>query len=104
MFMVGVIPACCWLDRSISIICACRNLHAFQRGERGQLQRSQKLLWRPLLLVLQLTPSASTGSWLFAIFLMTGFNFFSHGTQDLYATFLRVQHHFDDADGDDRRW
>jgi SHS family lactate transporter-like MFS transporter len=32
---------------------------------------------------------------LFAIFLMTGFNFFSHGTQDLYATFLRVQHGFD---------
>ena len=31
---------------------------------------------------------------LFAILLMTGFNFFSHGTQDLYATFLRVQHHF----------
>ena len=26
--------------------------------------------------------------------LMTGFNFFSHGTQDNYATFLRVQHGF----------
>lgn len=34
---------------------------------------------------------------LYAIILMTGFNFFSHGTQDLYPTFLRVQHHFDDA-------
>ena len=34
---------------------------------------------------------------LYAILLMTGFNFFSHGTQDLYPTFLRVQHHFDDA-------
>jgi SHS family lactate transporter-like MFS transporter len=33
----------------------------------------------------------------YAILLMTGFNFFSHGTQDLYPTFLRVQHHFDDA-------
>jgi MFS transporter, SHS family, lactate transporter len=32
----------------------------------------------------------------YAIVLMTGFNFFSHGTQDLYPTFLRVQHHFDD--------
>jgi SHS family lactate transporter-like MFS transporter len=32
---------------------------------------------------------------LFAIILMTGFNFFSHGTQDVYTTFLRVQHHFD---------
>jgi len=29
--------------------------------------------------------------------LMTGFNFFSHGTQDLYPTFLREQHHFDTA-------
>jgi SHS family lactate transporter-like MFS transporter len=27
-----------------------------------------------------------------AILLMTAFNFFSHGTQDLYPTFLRVQH------------
>lgn len=26
---------------------------------------------------------------------MTAFNFFSHGTQDLYPTFLRVQHGFD---------
>jgi len=26
---------------------------------------------------------------------MTGFNFFSHGTQDVYTTFLRVQHGFD---------
>ncbi|HKB96444.1 MAG TPA: MFS transporter [Rhizomicrobium sp.] len=33
----------------------------------------------------------------YAIVLMTGFNFFSHGTQDLYPTFLRVQHHFDDT-------
>jgi SHS family lactate transporter-like MFS transporter len=33
----------------------------------------------------------------YAIVLMTGFNFFSHGTQDLYPTFLRAQHHFNDA-------
>ncbi len=26
---------------------------------------------------------------------MTAFNFFSHGSQDLYPTFLREQHHFD---------
>ena len=25
---------------------------------------------------------------------MTAFNFFSHGTQDLYPTFLQVQHGF----------
>ena len=32
---------------------------------------------------------------LYSIVLMTAFNFFSHGTQDLYPTFLREQHHFD---------
>jgi len=31
----------------------------------------------------------------YAIILMTAFNFFSHGSQDLYPTFLRVQHHHD---------
>jgi MFS transporter, SHS family, lactate transporter len=32
---------------------------------------------------------------LYAILLMTAFNFFSHGTQDAYPTFLQVQHKFD---------
>ncbi|RQS66504.1 MFS transporter [Burkholderia sp. Bp8963] len=32
---------------------------------------------------------------IYAIVLMTAFNFFAHGTQDLYPTFLREQHHFD---------
>jgi SHS family lactate transporter-like MFS transporter len=31
---------------------------------------------------------------LYAILLMTAFNFFSHGTQDAYPTFLQMQHHF----------
>ena len=31
---------------------------------------------------------------LYVVILMTGFNFFSHGSQDLYPTFLKVQHHF----------
>jgi putative sialic acid transporter len=34
---------------------------------------------------------------LYAVLLMTGFNFFSHGTQDLYPTFLQVQHGFSPA-------
>ena len=37
------------------------------------------------------------GAWprlLYAAVLMTAFNLFSHGTQDLYPTFLKVQHHF----------
>jgi len=32
---------------------------------------------------------------LYAIVLMTAFNFFSHGTQDIYPTFLQVQYGFD---------
>jgi len=32
---------------------------------------------------------------LYVVVLMTAFNFFSHGTQDLYPTFLQKQHHFD---------
>ncbi len=32
---------------------------------------------------------------IYAVLLMTAFNFFSHGTQDLYPTFLEVQHKFD---------
>ncbi len=38
------------------------------------------------------------GHWriaLYAIVLMTAFNFLSHGTQDIYPTFLQVQHKFD---------
>ena len=31
----------------------------------------------------------------YSILLMTSLNFFSHGTQDLFPTFLRKQHHFD---------
>ena len=32
---------------------------------------------------------------LYLVVLMTASNFFSHGTQDLYPTFLQKQHHFD---------
>ena len=32
---------------------------------------------------------------LYVILLMTAFNFFSHGTQDIYPTFLQTQHKFD---------
>jgi SHS family lactate transporter-like MFS transporter len=34
------------------------------------------------------------GTFLFVVLLMTGFNAFSHGTQDLYPTFLQKDHHF----------
>jgi SHS family lactate transporter-like MFS transporter len=35
----------------------------------------------------------NVGLFVFSILLMTAFNFFSHGTQDLYPTFLQVQKH-----------
>ena len=35
------------------------------------------------------------GLLIFAVLLMTAFNSFSHGTQDLYATFLKQEHQFD---------
>ena len=41
------------------------------------------------------TIAAMRGRWglfLYTVVLMTAFNFFSHGTQDLYPTFLQVQH------------
>ena len=34
------------------------------------------------------------GMFVFLVVLMTGFNAFSHGTQDLYPTFLQQDHHF----------
>jgi SHS family lactate transporter-like MFS transporter len=40
---------------------------------------------------------AMRGKWgllAYVVVMMTAFNFFSHGTQDLYPTFLRVQHGF----------
>ncbi|MED7818360.1 MULTISPECIES: MFS transporter [unclassified Francisella] len=32
---------------------------------------------------------------IFIVIMMAAFNFFSHGTQDLYPTFLTIQHHLD---------
>jgi len=40
------------------------------------------------------TLRGNAGRFVYAVLLMTAFNFFSHGTQDLYPAFLRLQHHF----------
>jgi SHS family lactate transporter-like MFS transporter len=74
MFMVGVIPALLvfYIRRSVP----------------------ESPSWTPT------TASSSTmailkSHWrlgIYAVLLMTAFNFFSHGTQDLYPTFLQVQH------------
>ncbi len=37
---------------------------------------------------------AHRGLFLYAVLLMTAFNFLSHGTQDLYPTFLQLQHQY----------
>jgi len=40
-------------------------------------------------------PWRYVGLTVYAVALMTAFNFLSHGSQDAYPTFLKVQHHFD---------
>ncbi len=72
-------------------------LQAFGR-ETGMLYLAAAVV--PVLVVVGFMTPFIRQHWklaVYAILLMTGFNFFSHGTQDLYPTFLRVQHHFDDA-------
>jgi SHS family lactate transporter-like MFS transporter len=79
MFMIGVLPA-------LLVLYVRRNV-------------SESPAWaimakrpRPGLLS---TLGANLKLSVYAIVLMTAFNFFSHGTQDMYPTFLREQHHFD---------
>lgn len=52
--------------------------------------------WRPERQAQSSTVAVLKSHWrlgLYAVVLMTAFNFFSHGTQDLYPTFLEVEHH-----------
>jgi SHS family lactate transporter-like MFS transporter len=79
MFFVGVIPALLvlYIRRSVPESPAWK---AMEKQPRPGLLATLKRNW---------TLSV------YAIVLMTAFNFFSHGTQDLYPTFLREQHHFD---------
>jgi len=76
MFMVGVIPALLvlYIRRSVPESPGWQPKPATRRGDIGSSLRSH---WR---------------RGLYAIVLMTAFNFFSHGTQDIYPTFLQVQH------------
>jgi SHS family lactate transporter-like MFS transporter len=82
MFMVGVVPALLVLLIRIHV----EESPAFEA--RRETVRSRPW-WEPVLQLLR--------SWkvaLYLVVLMTAFNFFSHGTQDLYPTFLQKQHHF----------
>jgi MFS transporter, SHS family, lactate transporter len=76
MFMVGVIPALLvfYIRRSVP----------------------ESPVWKPTT-ARSNTFAVLKSHWrlgIYAILLMTAFNFFSHGTQDLYPTFLQVQHGF----------
>jgi SHS family lactate transporter-like MFS transporter len=78
LFLVGVIPALLilYIRRTVPESPGWSTEHA----RTGTLLNVMKRHWQLAL---------------YAILLMTAFNFFSHGTQDAYPTFLQVQHHFD---------
>src|SRR6195256_2013906 len=75
MFMVGVLPA-------LLVLYIRRNVPESPSWNRAEAARGDTL-------------TILKSHWrlgIYAIVLMTAFNFFSHGTQDLYPTFLEVQH------------
>ena len=79
MFMIGIVPA-------LLVLFIRRNVPESPAWERGQRAGA-----RPSIL------AVLAREWKLAaymIVLMTAFNFFSHGTQDMYPTFLLVQHKF----------
>jgi SHS family lactate transporter-like MFS transporter len=76
MFMVGVIPALLvfYIRRTVPESPSWSREAAIERGGTlAVLKQHWKL-------------------GIYAVVLMTAFNFFSHGTQDIYPTFLQVQH------------
>jgi SHS family lactate transporter-like MFS transporter len=82
MLLLGVLPA-------LLILFIRRHV---PESPAWEIEHSKQAAKRPNFIV------AMKGSWprlFYAVLLMTCFNFFSHGTQDLYPTFLRVQHKFD---------
>ena len=78
MFMVGVLPALLvlYIRRNVPESPSWSKEAAVERGSTLSVLKSH---WR---------------LGIYAVVLMTAFNFFSHGTQDLYPTFLQVQHGF----------
>jgi SHS family lactate transporter-like MFS transporter len=76
MFMLGALPALLVLYVRSRV----DESPVFQARQDGV---SRFTLWQAI--------RANLGLFVFAIALMTAFNFFSHGTQDIYPTFLEVQ-------------
>jgi SHS family lactate transporter-like MFS transporter len=79
MFMVGVAPALLVLLIRIHV----KESPAFE-ARRGKARVNP---------IMELVRNWKIA--LYLVVLMTAFNFFSHGTQDLYPTFLQKQHHYD---------
>jgi SHS family lactate transporter-like MFS transporter len=78
MFAVGVLPALLILYIRMSV----KESPVWEAGRRA-----------PQKMGLFDSIRRNVSRFLYVILLMTGFNLFSHGTQDLYPTFLQVQHH-----------
>ncbi len=78
MFMVGVIPAL--------LVMYIRQSVEESPVWKGLRERPKVSLWQSV--------RHNWKLFLYVVLLMTAFNFFSHGTQDLYPTFLQAQHHF----------
>src|ERR1700744_5120751 len=76
MFMVGVIPALLvlYIRRNVPESPSWSKEAAVERGSTLTILKSHWKLG------------------IYAVALMTAFNFFSHGTQDIYPTFLQLQH------------
>lgn len=82
MFMLGVLPALLILFIRAKV----PESPAWREGAQGG-QKPERI-WAAII--------ANWRRFLFAIVLMTAFNFLSHGTQDLYPTFLRIQRELND--------
>jgi SHS family lactate transporter-like MFS transporter len=79
MFMVGVLPALLvvFIRRNVEESPAWHRMRSRPRPPIGELVRRHWMLF------------------VYIVVLMTAFNFFSHGTQDLYPTFLQAQRKLD---------
>jgi MFS transporter, SHS family, lactate transporter len=78
MFMVGVLPA-------LLVLFIRRNVQESPAWNRMRERRTESLM------------SVLRKRWplfIYVVVLMTAFNLFSHGTQDLYPAFLQIQHKF----------
>jgi SHS family lactate transporter-like MFS transporter len=80
MFMVGAAPA-------LLVLYIRSKVDESPAFEARRQPMNLHLLWQ--------TIRSHFGLFVFTILLMTAFNFFSHGTQDLYPTFLQVQRKLD---------